>query len=111
MGLFRLLFPDMLRSNIKTDERIHQVQLESYRIGFRILEYGVLLSGLFEGLIRGNSMVWRLLAIWFVARLAMFIHQYRNNAIHEQTLRDSVISFVALLLIVLFFASFLIFFR
>lgn len=107
MSLLKSLFPRMLRSTLTMDERINQVQLQSYRLGFRIMEYGLLLSAAYLGFVLGNPISWGLFAIWLIARLTMFIHQYQKDAIHVQALRDSLISFVVLFFIVLFFASFL----
>jgi hypothetical protein len=99
----------MKSTEIIKDERTRLIEDASYRIGFNIISFGVLLDIFIRSLLYPQESVWDLFALVVVSGFVATIYQARHKAIPPHFLRSmailAVVSGVTAVVIVLVIAG------
>lgn len=76
----------MSSKKVEKDERTTYVENQSYRYGYLVLSFGILIDILYRS-IQFNEDPWDLFAVIFLGGLITMGHQYRNRILTENWLK------------------------
>jgi len=79
----------MSSKKVEKDERTTYVENQSYRYGYLVLSFGILIDILYRS-IQFNEDPWDLFAVIFLGGLITMGHQYRNRILTGQPLTQGL---------------------
>jgi hypothetical protein len=77
------------------DERTRSIEDASYRVGFNIICFGLLIDLVFRSVLYPNESVWDLMALVVISGFASTIYQARHKTLPPNFLRSMLILSVA----------------
>jgi hypothetical protein len=93
-------------NNIEKDERTMSVENQSYRIGYLILDFGILIDIMYRAFMFNES-AWDLFGIIFLGGIVTTIYQCNNKILTKNWVKSTVLisllsAFVAVAMVILF---------
>jgi hypothetical protein len=77
-------------NNIEKDERTMSVENQSYRIGYLILDFGILIDIMYRAFMFNDS-AWDLFGIIFIGGLITTIYQYKGKILTKNWVKSTVL--------------------